>query len=104
MKKGIMMASGLAGLLLGTVFTGAVMGEEIKAPGPDERGCIVRNGAGYKWDANIDRDTTDSPFYAADLKSEKALIGPIKKDRNSNRITEIGVIGIYKKDPSCDPK
>ena len=103
MKKGLLAASGL-GLLLGTVFTGAVMAEGIKVADPDERGCIVRNGAGYKWDANIDKDSVDSPFYAADLKSGKALVGPIKKDRNLNRTTDIGVVGVYKKDTFCDPK
>ena len=105
MQKGIVAASSL-GLLLGTVFAGAVMGEElkVKVAEPDERGCIVRNEQGYKWDANIDKDSVDSPFYAADLKSGKMIAGPIKKDRNINRTTEIGVVGMYKKDPSCDPK
>ena len=93
--------TGLA-LVAGMAFGGAALADEVKAvTEPDAQGCIVRNGQGYKWGANIDKDSVDSPFYSADLKAGKVITGPIKKDRNLNRTTDIGVIGIYNKDMSC---
>lgn len=102
MKMGFM--AGALALTMGMAFSGAAMAEDTKVTEPDAQGCIVRNGQGYKWEANIDKDSVDSPFYKDDLKSGNMITGPIKIDRNRNRTTSIGVIGIFIKSPSCDPK
>lgn len=102
MKTG--MLAGALALTMGMAFSSAAMAEDTKVTEPDARGCIVRNGQGYKWEANVDKDSVDSPFYKDDLKSGNMITGPIKKDRNLNRTTDIGVIGIFKKSPSCDLK
>lgn len=96
MNAKMMMAGALAAL--GAVFTGAAMAEDVK---PHTETCLVQNGQGFKWEANVDKD---SSFYDADIKAGKVVKGPIMTDRNLNRTTEIGVIGIYKKDASCNPK
>jgi hypothetical protein len=84
--------------LLGTVFTGSAIAEEIKA---HSETCLVQNGQGYKWKENVDKD---SSFHDAKIKTGEVVKGPIFTDRNLNRTTEIGVVGIYFKDPSCNPK
>ena len=92
-----MLMAGTA-LIVSSIFAGVAMAEEVKS---HTETCLVQDGKGYKWDSHVDKD---SSFYDAKIKAGDAVKGPIYTDRNLNRTTEIGVVGIYFKDPSCNPK
>lgn len=102
MQKGLVRALALVAGIAVTAFSGAALGadaDKAKQPaGPDENNCLVMNGKGYRWEANAD---PDSAFYAADIKSGKLVKGPIKRDRNINRTTDIDVSGLYRPDAAC---
>ncbi|MBI4030275.1 MAG: hypothetical protein HY370_01230 [Proteobacteria bacterium] len=105
MRTGFVRALALTVGLAVTAFSGAALGagaeKEKQVSGPEKNDCLVMNGKSYRWQANIDPDVLDSSFYAKDIKSGELVAGPIKQDRNINRTTDIGVVGLYKLDPAC---
>lgn len=106
MKTGFM--AGALALTMGMVFSGAVgTAGAADLPKPDEQGCIVSKNIGYKHEANVEKDAANSGFWSDGVSSGKYAIGQayFVKDKNpSPRIEGIGVVGVYKKDPSCDLK